>query len=88
MRHETNCCESVDIDDICGNLEDLNCQTVIEAEKITNSDKPKDEDPYDSCTWTFYKIRTGRSEVTIRWYGSSNGYYSEEVSFFKYVEKE
>lgn len=78
--HEQDCCESVDIDDICGELSDLLGSEILLAEEVTNStDDPKEG--ADSFTWTFYKLSTIKGSVTIKWYGESNGYYSESVDF-------
>jgi hypothetical protein len=83
MQHDQDCCESVYIDDVVGDLQDLVGLPIAMAEVVTNSDNPKSDGHYadESCTWTFYKLATAKGYVTIRWYGSSNGYYSETASF-------
>lgn len=82
MLHEQDCCESVSVEDICGDLEDLIGSPVIRASEDSNSDNPRSGDD-ESFTWTFYNIATAKGHVTIRWYGTSNGYYSERVDFAK-----
>lgn len=85
MYHEQDCCESVYIESLEGLLEDLVGSPILMAEEINNLDKEpvNSFDKEGSYTWTFYKFATEKGYVTIRWYGSSNGYYSESVSFRK-----
>ena len=92
MTHHQDCCESVVIDEIIGDLDDLVNTPILVAEERTSRFKGiedhvfdaltgKERDPEDSETWTFYEVRTIKGSVTIRWRGSSNGYYSESVDF-------
>jgi hypothetical protein len=83
--HEQDCCESVTIEDICGDLNDLIGSPLVVAEKVTSDTNPEGvtKEYQDSFTWTFYKFATNKGSVTIRWYGESNGYYSETVNFEK-----
>lgn len=80
MYHYQNCCESVSVDDIAGDMLDLLGSPVVKAEESSNADERESLDVMTS-TWTFYLISTAKGSVTIRWYGTSNGYYSERVSF-------
>jgi hypothetical protein len=81
--HDQDCCESVYIEDVCGDLDDLIGSPIIMAEEATSEEDPDgakiDREWRESFTWTFYKFATIKGYVTIRWYGESNGYYSESV---------
>lgn len=79
MDHTQDCCESVSVEDVIGDVKDLLNTPILLAEVVTEDDANAGE-----CgQWTFYKLATVKGDVTFRWYGSSNGYYSIEVSFSK-----
>ncbi len=85
MYHEQDCCEHVYIDEICGDLSDLIGSEILTADERTSDDNAKDPKYDESFTWTFYEIATIKGNVTIKWYGTSNGYYSERVRFIKLI---
>lgn len=85
LYHCQDCCESVSIDDINGDLKDLVGSPITLAEESISTENPAgvSKEYQDSFLWTFYRLGTVKGYVDIRWYGESNGYYSESVDFTK-----
>ena len=83
LTHIQDCCEDVYISDIEGDLQSLVGNPILVAEEVDSGDAGPLGDYVESYTWTFYKFATIKGHVDIRWYGSSNGYYSESVDFIK-----
>ena len=86
LTHLQECCEWVYIESVDGDLEDLVGAPLLMAEEAIDTN----ESNYGSdasMTYTFYKLATTKGYVTIRFYGGSNGYYSERVDWF-YLSEE
>lgn len=76
--HAQSCCEKVYLEDVCGDLNDLLGAPLLEANMVSNKGN---NDRYGGNTnvWTFYNLATIKGSVQLKFYGTSNGYYSEEV---------
>lgn len=84
--HNQSCCEHVYIEDICGDLSDLVGSPLIICEDVSSEAPEDSEDGGQVTEWTFYRFATVKGTVTVRWCGTSNGYYSTsvDVSHFYY----
>lgn len=101
LLHQQDCCESVYIESIVGDLSDLLETPILLAEEASNSndgevpaksliesydweyegegEPPPIVNKPDSYTWSFYKLATIKGYVDIRFFGTSNGCYSEKA---------
>ena len=77
--HLQDCCESVRVDEIHGDLSDLVGAEILYADEASSYLPANAAD--NSQKWTFYRISTIKGSVTIRFFGTSNGYYSTRVDF-------
>ena len=87
MYPSQDCCETVTIKDINGDTDLVGATFYEIIEK--DCDRGALTENEESYTWTFYTIKTSKGYLDIRWYGSSDGYYSERVDLdIYYLEKE
>lgn len=78
MGHDRLPCEEIDLEDVIGDPAALIGEICTLAEEVDNSDAPlRDAESY---TWTFYRFATMHGDVVLRWFGTSNGYYSASVN--------
>lgn len=90
MLHDQSCCESVSIESVVGDVADLVGAPILVADESSSDTTPDGvthEYEPESQTWTFYKLATIKGYVDIRWFGSSNGCYSESTEFFLRTQK-
>ena len=94
MSHEQDCCESVFVEDVVGNVDKHIGAELFDIDEKVSSEPLGGDNEYESFTYTFYTIKTSKGYLDVRWVGSSNGYYSESVDIessykkLKEVEKE
>jgi hypothetical protein len=81
-----DCCASICVESFDGDVEDLIDTPILEAtcefSELSKREYETD-DNYKKLYWCFYKLRTKKGYVTIRWVESNNGYYSVDVEFKK-----
>lgn len=70
--HYQDCCEHVSVEDVNGEAADLLGARIVELREDSNIQSGGHG---EEC-WTFYNLITDKGDFQIRWYGTSNGYYS------------
>jgi hypothetical protein len=75
FHHYQECVESVVVEDITGDFKDLLGKPLEMAEFVTESGG----DYWEPSKWTFYKFRTIKGDVTVRWHGHAYGPYGVSV---------
>lgn len=84
--YEHDCCAGCEIVQVDGDPLDLLGGPLVMCEQDGNAADEPGKGSYgsvdESFTWTFVKFATVLGYVTLRWYGSSNGYYSESPSAY------
>lgn len=83
IMHRVDCCEDVILEDCNGDLADLVGTPIFSAAEAVSESQPGEVE--ESLTWSFYHLRTSKGDVTLRFRGASNGYYSETVQLYERI---
>ena len=78
MYHYQECCEDVSVEDVVGDVDNIIGNEILNSEERKSDSEPIE---YGDEQWTFYSIATIKGTIDLRWYGTSNGFYSTDVSF-------
>lgn len=81
--NDLSCCGGSDIVDISGSIKGLIGQPILFCESTKKENIDTDE--FIQEIWVFYKIKTIKEDVTIQWFGQSNGYYNNECALYKMI---
>ena len=82
--HEQDCCEHVRIEGTDGEWRELYGKPILEA--VHEEDGGEWEG--GTCTRTTLTFRVDSATVISRWFGESNGYYSEAVNIEDITRKQ
>lgn len=74
--HDSECCEWVRVEEVDGDPGDLVGRVVSIAEETQDG---VCDGGGDRHKWTFYRLCTDGGDLTLRWLGGDNGYYSVDV---------
>ena len=77
MDYHSKCCLQLRIEDIDGPLEVLEGSAITQAE-VTDWTYTDYGEQY---VWTFFRMRTAKGRVAIRWFEESSGYRGVGVGF-------
>lgn len=77
--HFQDCCEHTWLEDGKEELQEMVGQEIVSAVEVEGKCESNVVGRYESLSCYFYKIVGSKSDVTLRFGGSSNGFYNERT---------